>query len=171
MDRDPQDPQRPRGRPPKRSEDDIYEVCRLIAEFKSRDYILDALKDRKITRSEVKHFATYARWQPLIQGFRNRYLESVADCAIAHKRVRLERLEAMWDVITKDEAALGSKDARRELRDILDQARMETDENSNLSVSFSHSTHFSVTGLKDEELKERLTHLRNKLLASPVGAL
>mgnify|MGYP001572884649 CR=1 FL=1 len=149
----------------KLTDDEQYQVCRWYGEFKSPTQIKGLIKDHFAKDLTLKNVWAYAngnlmkKWKPLIESYRQRYVADVTSIPLFHQRVRLQRLEVLWDKASAlpETKADEARKKREELRAILKEARDETQK------AVTHNTNLLIAqfGTMDDR---QLIEVRDKLL-------
>lgn len=150
---------------PKLSEELKLEVCRRIASFMTINDIHTWLCTEHHIDLEVQSIYAYraaTKWKPVIERMRAEYIAGVMETPIAHKRVRLDRLESQYQALSRD-SSLSPAERRKEERAILNDARLEVDDpKTNISnLYLTQITHSSDAELlaRKQQLMERLSAL------------
>ena len=138
------------------------EMCAAIARFEHPKDILSMLRSQyqvDLSLATVYHYRNSVKWKPLIESYRQRYVSDVTSIPLFHQRVRLQRLESLWDKATAlpETKADEARKKREELRAILKEARDETQK------AVTHNTNLLIAqfGTMDDQ---QLIQVRDKLL-------
>lgn len=149
---------------PKLSEELKLEVCRKIASFVSIQDIDRWLRTEHHIELELQSLYAYrhaTKWKPVIERMRAEYIAGVMESHIAHKRVRLDRLEAQYQALDRD-STITAAERRKEQRELLNDARLEVDD-SKTNISNLYLT--QITSSSDAELLARKQQLMARLSA------
>ena len=132
------------------------EVCALIARFIPPDEIVEIVKQEynyDLPKTRIAQYKASKQWKPLIESYRQRFVTEVTEVPLFHQKIRLERLEKMWE---KSHATADGREKRKEQLAILKEAREETtkvERNTNILAVQFH-------GMDDSQLLEA----RNRVL-------
>lgn len=72
----------------------------MIAEFHSAPDIIYEIKrkyDIELSIGTITHYKKAEKWQSILKKFRKEYTDAVDSVPGAHKRVRMERMEKIWE--------------------------------------------------------------------------
>ncbi len=147
------------------TEEEKMQLCKLVAEFKRPFEVQKFAREawgKNMNHQSITYYFKADRWQPIIQRFREVYLSGVMDIPIANKKVRLERLEEVYESTDNDPNIAGI-DRRRQKLDVLRNAREEMDERTQVSNTFNTQ----IINLSDEELHERKKQILAQIKAIP----
>lgn len=150
---------------PKLPEEAQLAVCQLLGMFKKPAEIANYI-DRefkvKVTHQNISYYIHSPRWQGLINRHRQGYLAEVDLVPLKHKRVRLERMESIYQQATGEPSVTPGtrRDKRRELLDILRQAKAEEAEIANQQTNI---VAINLAGLSDVDLLKKVEELRAKV--------
>ena len=150
---------------PKLPEEAQLAICELLGMFKKPPEIADYINREykvKVSTQNISYYVHSQRWQGLINRHRQGYLAQVDLVPLKHKRVRLERMEAMYQQANGEISVTpgARRDKRRELLDILRQAKAEEAELANQQTNI---VAISLQGLSDADLLKRVEELRVKV--------
>ena len=140
--------------PGRYSQEHIEHICQLVARYTDYPVMVESLK-RAFRRSfPFKHYAYFRRaprWQPLIATLRQQYLADLDDIPIAQQRIRLERLEKLYQDATSDNLKIRVlQAASEELKD----PKIGTQTNVSITAYYRMSA---------EELEQKRKDVLNKL--------
>ena len=151
----------------KMTEEERFTICEKLGQFWPIDEIVRWGRrefKKNLHRSHVLRYKKSSKWQPLIQNYRRLYTEAIADIPLAHRRVRLERLERQYQAIVisagSEMQALKNALARREMRVIISQA---ADEVSEKTVNLTQVYATQINQLSDQELSDRIVGIKQQL--------
>jgi len=166
------------GNPPGRpilTSDEQVKVVVWIAQFKTPTEVVNLIKEKfkKTIRIQSVYEVYFKgdKWQDLITQERERYLSEVSKVPIANKRVRLERLEKIyeeamaWSVKTINQWGVVEEQQLGAAIQALDKARVEIEGDKALFEKQDHYHLFdSFKDKTDEELQKELDDLADQIL-------
>lgn len=137
-------------------------VCEWIAQFKNEGDIQSLVKeyfDIKMSRQNIHQYLKSSKWKSIIDKFRHEYVTQTMDIPIMHKKVRLERLEELYQKTMVDPNIMGL-DRRTQALAVLQAAMREVDERaSNFTTIYANQ----IINLDDEALLKRKQQLLDKV--------
>ena len=145
---------RPLLAPAKFTEPEQQRICDLLGSFHSTREIQAVILEetgKTIAEATVRHYADGKKWQAVIAKARQDFTARLADVPTFHKRVRLERLERQYEAVLVEGGPNAPK-RRREIREILSEARQEAERAGTTNILIAN-----IQGLSDAELLERRT--------------
>lgn len=92
-------PQEEQDDPGSYSQEHMQYICQLLARYTHYPVMVESLNRTFRRTFPFKHYVYFRkarRWQPLISSLRAQYLADLDDIPIAQQRVRLERLEKLY---------------------------------------------------------------------------
>jgi hypothetical protein len=136
----------------KLNNDQKVEIVKMLAEFvdiPTIQYEIDRKYGIKLSTTGVKNYKTAEKWIPMYKKFRKEYVESVESVPGAHKRVRLERMEKLWEKAETDEdirnAISVTEHQRKEI-----EGEGSKHQGDNILIQFN--------GMSDDELQKELNN-------------
>lgn len=136
-------------------------ICNLIAQYKQQDEIIEELRatyDIKILPNQITRIRQ--KKYDLIEKLRNVYLFNLAKVPIAQKRVRLERLEGIYEVATTIDPL--KQRISMQLK-CLNAAQTEVE--GKVGAGTVYNTQINqYSNLSDKDLKEKIKRLRSEIL-------
>ena len=152
---------------PKLTEQQRYELIRQLAEFKSVPEVQQFAKAEwgiEITAQTIRGYLHEKKWRPLLDRCRQEWAAGIVEIPLAHKRVRLEKLQKLFDDAEEDYAEAKNEQTFLRLIDlqlkILDQARREMEETK---TNFTNIVMTQYEQYTDEELIRRMDELLAKI--------
>lgn len=129
-------------------------ICKMIAQFMPVRDIKTQLHEEgiSISPSTIIFYQKSSKWAPAIEKMRNEYLSNIMEVPIAHKRVRLERLEMLYKQAQTQRKPEVS-------RSMLAAARDEI-EGKNVNITAIMNKY---EGLSDDELEDRRQEILGKI--------
>ena len=142
------------GDPGRYSQEHTEHICQLLARYTDYPVIVASMQRAFRRTFPFKHYAYFRRaprWQPLIATLRQEYLADMDDVPIAQQRIRLERLEKLYqDAKEPRLKILVLRAASDELKD----PRIGTQTNVSITAYYRMSA---------EELEQKRVDVINKL--------
>ena len=136
-------------------------ICRLLGQFRKNKEIVEYIERKfqiKLTSAAITFYTRSREWSSLVNRHRQEYLENIESIPIKHKKIRLERMEALYEQALSEPANVTHqrRDKRREVLDILRQAKAE-------EADIQQTNIISLQGLSDADLLKRVEELRAKV--------
>lgn len=151
------------------SEPEKLRICEMFAQFHSVDHITQFAKDewgKAVTPASIRAYRESPRWKPVIDRFRTEYVGQVMDIPIAHKKVRLVRLEELFQANERDQGISGKE--RRQLAClILERSMKEVDERAS---NFTNIFFTQIQNFSDDELESHRRKLLDRIKTIDIGA-
>jgi len=154
---------------PKLSEEEKVEVCRWIGTFHSPSWICAKIHQefgKSLRYQSVLEYFSSSKWAPLVGRFRQEYISQIMEVPIYHKKVRLERLQALLDKVEEElegvQRVVGRRRKRKEILVILRSAREEVEkyrspQGREAGISIQYQS------MSDEELSARKKEILERL--------
>lgn len=137
------------------TDEDRIELCKMAAEYKSYNEMLEYLRNEKrkeINRTSLWQMLNRTKWKAVVDRLRTEFMQGLMDEPMSCKRIRLRRLEKSFFFAAKKESA-------KDMIDSVDSAREEMEPKKgdfNLQLN-----QFNM--LTDEELSAMRTQLEEKV--------
>ena len=143
------------------SEEEKMEIIVMIAQGMSPTEIVHETQERfgkSVSKTELIQYKQTDKWRPIIQKLKADFMANLSETAISHKRVRLERVEKVYDkAIEMGQLKLGLSS--------LEHARKEMEEKqsgvTNIQVN-------QYSGLTSEELQARKAQILERMAKKQV---
>ncbi len=138
--------------------DEQMELCRYLAEFHNVAQAVIFVRQqfgKKLAYMSVKGYLESDKWLQIIDRFRNEYVTSFMEVPVANKRVRLERLEVLYQIAFR----AGKVSTARE---ILSASRIEVGEGHEAGSQSDSLMYKKYSTMTNEEIEERLRVIREK---------
>ena len=151
------------------SEKEKLRICEMLAQFHTSDHIVQYARDnwgKSVTPGSIYAYRESPRWKPVIDRFRTEYVGQVMDIPIAHKKVRLARLEGLYQDNLKDQE-VSSKEQRQLSVLILERAMKEVDERAS---NFTNIFFAQIQNFSDEELETHRKKLLDRIKTIDIGS-
>lgn len=143
-------------------------ICEMLAQFHTVDHIVQFAKDnwgKSVSPASIYSYRESSRWKPVIDRFRTEYVAQVMDIPIAHKKIRLTRLEELYAANERDQEIKGKE--RRQLAClILERAMKEVDERAS---NFTNIFFTQIQNFSDEELEQHRKKLLDRIKTIDIG--
>ena len=139
----------------KMSAEQQVKVCEMLARFYSQSEVKKRVKEWGIEINEqaVDYYRHSNKWKQIIEKMRGEYLSEILEVPIAHKRVRLERLDSLYrSAVEKDQLSVA--------KEVLRAAQDEIEHKSTLSITMN-----KIELISDDELRERVKRVKQELLS------
>lgn len=138
----------------KLSSEQQIKLCEMLARFNTQSEIKKRVKEWGIEINEqaVDYYRHCNKWKQIIEKMRGEYLSEILEVPIAHKRVRLERLDALYKSAVE-------KDQLNVAKEVLRAAQDEIEHKSTLSITMN-----KIELISDDELRERVKRVKQELL-------
>lgn len=123
------------------------ELIVMIAERRTNTEIMRYFKDEygiAVSTNSISGYRKSDKWRPLIKTIEDKYLADLGSVAGTHKRVRMERLDQIYETAIR-------KDKLKEAITAIEKQRVEIEGDSSKNVSISLNQ-FNM--LSDEQLEE-----------------
>ena len=132
-------------------------IARMIGRYMRPAEISEIMREDygvKMSPESIGHLGRREKWQPVIEEEREKHLRNVHEVGMAHKRVRLDRSELMYDKAFR-------KGKVKECLQAVEQGRKEMeDKRSGVNINISSSRYYSMSV---EELEAERKRLLNEL--------
>ena len=136
-------------------------ICKDIANWKKPAWIM---KKYSLSEGNISFYKNSNRWKGLIQRFRKDLASQIMNVPIAHKKVRLDRLEKAYQDLEGDHLPTGEK-VRKQVA-VLAEARQEMDE----AKTHIHNLYITnVNTMSDEQLIAKRNQLLESIKAIDIG--
>jgi hypothetical protein len=129
-------------------------ILRGIAKYVTPSDIVEQVQDIfriSITPSLVTAYKSTKKWQPIISKYRQEYLATLEDVPMSHKKVRLERVEKLYEKAK-------TKGNVRELLTTIEHSRKEMEGDGIHSLTLNQ---YNI--MSDEELEAKREWLLDKI--------
>ena len=135
--------------------DQQLEVCNLLARFTPVAEVKKkvAVWGQTISEQGLRWYLNDPKWKTIVTRLRSEYLTEILEVPIAHKRVRLERLDSLYKTaVNKGNIAVA--------KDVLRAAQEEIEHKpGNVSIIMN-----KIEMISDTELKERVRRIKEEFL-------
>jgi hypothetical protein len=139
---------------PKLTTEQQLKVCEMLAHFKTQSEVRKEIKRLGVDINEaaVNYYRHSKKWSALISRFRDDYLSGIMEVPIAHKRIRLERLDSIYkSAVDRSELSVA--------KEVLRAAQDEIEHKSTLSITMNR-----IELISDDELKVKVRRIKEELL-------
>ena len=138
-------------------------IVKSLAEFNSLTETQRLIAEQyhiSLTHAAMYHYRTSPRWFDQFHRDRAEFLARVAESPLAHDRVRLDRLETLYQRAEQEAVRTleGRRATRREQRELLGEAREEMHRTNPvmqmniLAIQYNHMTNEELQRRRDELL-------------------
>ena len=144
--------------PERYTEEQKHRICYLIAYYATYKTIVEVVQREFRRAFPFQHYVAFRRsssWQPLIASLRQQYLANFDDVPIAQQRVRLERLEKLYQ---EAETVKLKTMVLRAASDELKEPSLK--HQTNIAITAYYQMSASELEQKRREVLNRLRHLK-----------
>src|SRR3990167_2696984 len=110
------------------SDEERHQIARWLGEFIPPAEIPRLARQhfgKKLALGYANHFLATHKWGLLIDRYRQEWLVKIQDVPLAHKKVRLEKLQRMVDRLEAMSAHVQPQQFERRMMALLEKARLE----------------------------------------------
>jgi len=136
-----------------------HKICEYHGQFLPTVEIIAKMKEEHgitLSNTSVMFYKKNKKWKVLIDKAKDQYVSAIMEVPIAHKRVRLERYEKLYDTAKN----LGKIESARA---VLASAREELEGKNSINIQMNR-----IELISDDEINERLRRIKTELVTIPV---
>ena len=144
-------------------------LIKKIAEYNNYEECMDWLLEfcgKKISKVQYHDYKGSVKWKPIIQKYRDKFNETLADVPLTSKRKRLEELQGIYDVAKKKQNLERAQSVIRDCKEEVEGSGGSGAGNFYLQINneFSSLTDAELSEMKIKEIErlERLKKLVNR---------
>lgn len=104
-----------------------------------------------ISNVQIYNYKAAPKWQPIINKYRQKYMANMDDVPMSHKKVRLQRVEQLYEKSLKT-------DSVRDSLSTIEHSRKELEGDGNISFTLNQ---YNI--MTDEEIEAKREWLLNKI--------
>ena len=136
----------------KYTEEERLIAVKMLGQFMTPMEVKNAMRLNygvEMKETQIARYGRSEKWKPIIKKLKDEYLANIQDVAGAHKRVRLDRAERLYDKSVR-------KGNIREALATIEHQRKEMEEKAGVNFNLTLNQYNSMS---DDELEERRKQL------------